>query len=749
MPNIGYGDSNDPNLPQVNLPSLNPDSEQQRPQITINRQPQPQDQTGGWGTFAPAAAPQQAASADTQTGGWASFSPKDQTPPAEVSSGEAGLRGAAHGLTFGFYPAMAGAVSGAKAALSGEGDFSTAYDKTRQQEEDAYKESAKQHPYISAAGDVAGAIPSLFVPGLGISKAGMMAAETLPRIFQAIKTGGIAGGLMGAGDKTSEGGSVGDIAMGAAGGAATGAALGGVLGSGIEGATKIGQRVGSIVRGQRDPEAEAARLVVGALKGDQKQVMKTAGDVPALNAAQAAGTDVRLADYGGGNTKALLKASANISPEARDIIGEPVFSRFEQQGTRVGRYIRSHFGSDRGADTDALKALADKANDPAYAAAYKAGARGIWNPELQRLAGAPSVQDALFGAVKPLRDRGIVAGYNLPRSNPFIKVQAKNGAIELKKDAKGNEVYPELAFWDQAVRNLGGKIGELQRAGNNTRARDLIQLKNQLTDELDKLVPAYGNARSGAAKFFKARDASDAGAKFVTDTSITERDALKAIAQMSGAERELFKRGFASQISDTVERISDNRSVLNSIFLNNSAAHRRILIALGKDGADRLESLLRVEGIVDRTRKALGNSTTIQQGHDTGKFATSLATIEGLKGAFNPAYLVAIPLIWGGRKAAKEIDERVFTHVAELLMSENPAVLSRGLDIAAKNPTVRTALRYASDLSAHELISLLGPSGVASAALTLGKHFKGAAQEAPPHAPHDQQDNQGQQVAPP
>lgn len=746
MPDIAYGAGNDPTLPQVDLPSFG--EAPQRPQITINRQAQPapqQDQTGGWAAFTPSA-PQQAGGADDKTGGWASFTPKE--PAAEVGSGEAGLRGAAHGLSFGFYPAMAGAVSGAKAALTGEGDFSTAYDKTRQQEEDAYQEASKQHPYVTMAGDVAGSIPSLFIPGLGVGKAAMATAETLPRIMQAVRSGATVGGLMGAGDQTSQGGDLGDIATGAAGGAAVGGVLGGALGSGAEGATKVGQRVASIVRGKRDPEAEAARLVVGALKGDQKQVTKVAGDMPALHAAQSAGTDVRIADYGGGNTHALMRAATNMSPEARDIVGEPVMSRFQQQGTRVGRFIRSHFGSDRGADIDALKALADKANDPAYAAAYRAGHRGIWNPELQRLAGAPSVQDALFGAVKPLRDRGIVAGYKLPRSNPFVKVQAKNGAIELKKDAKGNEVYPELAFWDQAVRNLGGKIGEYQRAGNNTRARDLIQLKNQLTDELDKRIPAYSDARSGAAKFFKARDASDAGAKFVTDTSITEREALKALAKMSPAERELFKRGFASQISDTVERISDNRSVLNSIFLNNSAAHRRILIALGKDGADRLESLLRIEGIVDRTRKALGNSTTIQQGHDTGKFAGSLAAIEGLKGAFNPAYLVAIPLIWGGRKAAKEIDERVFTHVAELLMSENPAVLSRGLDIASKNPSVRTALRYASDLSAHELISLLGPSGVASAALTLGKHFKGAAQEAP-HAPHDQYDNEGQQPAPP
>lgn len=711
---------------------------------------------GGWAPFTPKQpapdANMQAGPQATQpdqggaSGGWAPYQP-NETPPREIGQGEAALRGAAHGLTFGFYPAIAGAVSGAKAALTGEGDFSSAYEKTRQEEEQAQTQAEKQNPATFIASDIAANIPTLFVPGLGMGKAAAVGAEALPRIGQAIRTGAIAGGLFGAGEQTSKGASPLEIAEGAGGGALAGGTLGGVLGSGVEGASKVGQRVASIVRGNKDADLEAQRLALGAFKQDENQVRKVASDRPALQAAQDAGLDVRLADVGGGNTKALLRTSANIAPEARDIIGETVGPRFQQQGTRIGRFIRSRFGSDRSADIDALKAAADKANDPAYAAAYRAGARMPLTKELQELLGAPSIQEAVLGALKPMKDRGIIAGYKLPRRNPFY-LNPKTRRLELAPDEKGNTVLPELAYWDQITRNLQGRIGELLRSGNNTRARDLIQLKNRLTDELDNLVPQYKAAREGAARFFRARDASEAGANFVTDTSISDREALKVLAKMSPAERELFKRGFASELADKVERTGFNSSVLNSIFLNNGPAKRRILIALGPDNAGQLEALLRAEGIVDRTRRALGNSTTIQQGADAGKFGTTLATIEGLKGAFNPVYLIAIPLIWAGRQTAKQVDERVFTKVAELLMSDDPAKLARGLDLAAKNPTIRTALRYASDLSARQLVNLLGPSGVAAGAATLGGHFM-KSNETRRELPEDYYENQGQQIAPP
>jgi hypothetical protein len=659
---------------------------------------------------------------DQADGGWAAYQPPQPQEQPTIGGGEAALRGAAHGLTFGFYPAIAGAASGAKAVATGEGDFSTAYDKTRQEEETAQQAAEQQHPYLYTASDIAANIPTMFLPGVGMGKAAVTAAEALPRIGQAIRTGAVAGGLFGAGEQTSQGASPIDIAEGAGGGALAGGALGGVLGSGVEGVSKVGSRVASIVRGSRDPELEAQRLAAGALKTDENQVRKVASDRPAIQARQEAGLDVRNADLGGATTKGLLRTATNVAPEARDVVADVVNPRFAQQGDRIGRFIRSQFG---GIDSDvgktAIKAEARRQNAPLYKSARnladKMFPQGIWSQKLEQLLGSNSVPQALQNAIARGRDRAVAEGQGA--FNP--RVTFENGLLKTNKSG-GPPAYPDLQLWDYTQRELRDMATAAQRAGRNEEADALFDLHRQLLAELDNKVPAFAKARGTAASFFKASDALEAGANFVTDTSISNAQAARVIGKMNPAERELFKRGFAAELATKIERTGFNRDTLNSIFLNSKHAKQRILIALGDQDAGRLEALLRIEGIVDRTRKAMGNSTTIQQGADAGKFAGTLATIEGLKGAFNPAYLVAIPLIWAGRQTAKQIDERVFTRVAELLMSDDPAVLARGLDIAAKNPAMRTALRYASDLTARQLVNLLGPSGVAAAGLTALQH---------------------------
>jgi hypothetical protein len=64
---------------------------------------------------------------------------------------------------------------------------------------------------------------------------------------------------------------------------------------------------------------------------------------------------------------------------------------------------------------------------------------------------------------------------------------------------------------------------------------------------------------------------SKAGQNFVrSGANIPE--AQRAIARMRPAERELFARGYASNLADAVERSGDNRNVLNAAFFNNGAA---------------------------------------------------------------------------------------------------------------------------------------------------------------------------------
>jgi hypothetical protein len=120
---------------------------------------------------------------------------------------------------------------------------------------------------------------------------------------------------------------------------------------------------------------------------------------------------------------------------------------------------------------------------------------------------------------------------------------------------------------------------------------------------------------------------------------INMQQAAKILAGMNTMERELFKRGFAAELADNIEKIGFSRDVLNSIFVNNGPARQKILLAMGGQDARELEALLRVESIVDQARKALGNSTTVRQAAEMAGAGTAVGTIEALKeGDINPVH---------------------------------------------------------------------------------------------------------------
>jgi hypothetical protein len=296
----------------------------------------------------------------------------------------------------------------------------------------------------------------------------------------------------------------------------------------------------------------------------------------------------------------------------------------------------------------------------------------------------------------------------------------------------GVPAFPDLKLWDYTQRELADMASAAQRSGRNEEAGRLFGLRRQVVDELDRLVPEFSDARGVAAKFFKVSDASEAGERFVADNAISDAGAARAVAKMSGPERAMFARAFAGRLADMVERSGYSANVLNSMFVNSPRALRRIQIALGPRGADEFEALLRIEGMVDRTRRAVvGNSTTAQQTHDMGLAAGAAGLVEMVHG-LNPVYLIAGGIMLGGRQAAKSIDQRIALRVAEMLLSNDPSILQRGLQVVSRNPVIREALRQSSNIGVRELLNAAGPTGVlAGGGAAYHHYFPGGTPSAP------------------
>src|SRR4029077_4140165 len=135
-------------------------------------------------------------------------------------------------------------------------------------------------------------------------------------------------------------------------------------------------------------------------------------------------------------------------------------------------------------------------------------------PELERLAASPAVRRAMEGAVERGRDRADAEG--MGAFNPGVTFE--NGIMQFGK-GRGAPPYPNMQYWDYVQRELRDAQTAARRSGRNEEAGALGTLHRSLLTELDHANPAFGQARQGAAAFFGAENALEAGQNFMRSSA--------------------------------------------------------------------------------------------------------------------------------------------------------------------------------------------------------------------------------------
>lgn len=599
----------------------------------------------------------------------------------------ASLTGAVQGMPI-VGPALLGLEKRAAAGLATLGNGQS-YDQNLQRAQDITGAAQSAHPNYTTGGEVAGAVVPLLALGSTELGARALGIEG-PSLGGRILASGVSNAAIGSADTAARGGSAGETLN-------SGLISGGLglgipaVGAGVKaGLGALIDRFAPSVNALVNPTAEAQRRVGTALARDT--TANPAGILSPADEAVAANANIPIvnADRGGEVTRALVRSVANQSPEARAAITNTADDRFASQGTRAVGFIRKLFGGnvDDLAFHDSIRSAADAANGPAYAAANAhPNAQSLYTPGLQDLMQSPSMRAAVDAVPTRSADRGAVQGFKeIP--NPFT--QNSQGAYVLKQKADGTLVSPNLQFWNQAKINLDSQIGAAQRAGDRGLTSDLMGLKTKLLGELDTAVPQYKAARQGAAGFFGAEDALEAGKNFAnTPRAIPE--ATRAHAQFTPAQRQAFAVGYASELMDKLKVPSDRTNVINSVF-GNQAARESTQLALGPAKAAQIEAYARVEGLADKLRGSLGNSTTARQLVELGIGAgVGGGAGYGLTGDWKGAALGAVApktLKYLGTKA----DTQVYEKMAALLTQNSPSALQIAKQLAAKDPAYMKAL---------------------------------------------------------
>lgn len=567
------------------------------------------------------------------------------------------------------------------------------YEENLKQADQAYQTAKEVNPGINTAGQIVGAVGST-IP-LGATSTGARALGiTGPTLGGRVLASGASNAALSAADTAARGGSVNEVAGSGAIGAGIGAAVP-VLGSVLSaGGRALNERVQPLVGAITNPTKEANRRVGVALQRDLAAGRQ--GLLSNTDEAVARGANVPVlnVDRGGETTRALARSVANQSPEARQTIEAMASDRFATQGKRAIDVVKSLAGGqvDDIGFQEGLKLRAQAANRPAYEAAYKAPqAQQVFTPRIQQLMQSPTFQEAVKEVPRRSADRGAVLGQKAVQS-PFSVNQA--GDFVLKRRADGSIVTPTLEFWDHVQRNLRTRYDLAKRAGDATTASEVDALRKALNNELDTIVPAFGAARKGAAAFFGAEDALEAGRKFANTPKLVP-EARKAFQAMKPAEKEAFATGYASELVDKIRSTGDRVNVINSTFKNQSARDS-IELVFGPRKAKELEAYVRVEDIVDKIRGSLGNSTTARQlvelGLGAGVGAGGGYYLTGdMQGAALGAALGAAR--GTARFAGQRADAKVMEQMAKILTSPNRGNLAIAVRQAAAQPAYMKALK--------------------------------------------------------
>lgn len=578
-------------------------------------------------------------------------------------------------------------ISGALKYWSGDKDAKKRYDETVAREREINKAAEEQHPVASIAGNIGGAVL------LPVGAAGQ--AATLPgRMTAGAGVGAVLGGAAGVGEGVGAVDSASRGAVGAAAGGALGAAAPAAIEGIIRGGRWLATPVANAIRGIRNVDDEAARRVVTSLQRDINADPAAASRLtPGEFAASVqSGGPATIMDIGGDTTRALARSAANTSPEGRATLNRAIDQRYEGQTGRVTGWLRNTFHyPDAAAQQQALEQVGRTVNRANYQRAMRDGDREIFSPELDRLMGSPAVVDAMRRASVSGKDRAITQGLGAMRQG----VTVENGVVTFTRGRNGAPTYPNLAFWDATKKEIDDAANAAARSGRNGEAGVLRDLARTLRGELDNQVPSYQQARAGAAHFFGAENALEAGQNFVARNA-NAGEARRALTQMTPQERQLFQDGFVSRFVETLGQVGDRRSVLNKIA-ESPAAREKLNVALGRARAQELEAGLRVEGIMDLARNAVqGNSTTARQLAELGLAGGAYGFSGGGINPFaDPAAALNAAFVYGAARGKNVINERLSRRVAEMLVSNDPRTITRGIQTIANNQNLFNSLRVA------------------------------------------------------
>jgi hypothetical protein len=551
------------------------------------------------------------------------------------------------------------------------------YAETRDAARAKQKLLEKEHPVASTVGELGGA---LLTPGGKVGTVG-----------QALKAGAIYGGVGGLG----EGEGLEDSLVKGGTGTVVGGALGAGLQKGMQYAGKglgwVSDKLTAPFKNLKDPEGFALEKFIQTAKNDVAAGRGLTQEQ--IDIAQKYGIPILGGDTGGRQLHSLARVAADMSPEAGAKMGQELAERHAERPQYFQNFLESftqapNVRKARSAIEDAAK----PANAAAYDTAIEQGSQGFKSKIIDDLMTAPEMQDAVVAAGRTMKN-SLAAG------------RASKAYHELQDGTKA----PTLEFMDKVKQKLDDAYEVAARAGEKSKAADILGIKNTMVNELDRLFPAYKDARGTAAEFFKVGSAGEAGQKIfdlINNRKLNDAGLMEMLPKMKSAERGMVASGL---ITSMIEAVRADPASIHKILKPKGPQAKEVLDQIiGPRKRAELEAMLQLDGFMGMLKdRVTGNSIT-EQMRSYGKTVRDEIAYSGagmIGGAFFGGGLNPLdPSSWPGAlagSAAKRgqakfmngVNEKFANKIAQLVVSQDPKDFQKAAQIIAKQPWAKRALQ--------------------------------------------------------
>lgn len=487
-------------------------------------------------------------------------------------------------------------------------------------------EAGRQNPKSYIGGQVTGAI----VPALATG--GQSAVSIANPVARAAVSGGVQGGLYGAGSSEGEipdrlvgAAKIGSI--GALGGAGLSYAMS-LLGRGVaQSASKLAGTVDDL-KGTSPQIDEGTRKVIDKLRADFPDDAEYAKAVAQLGNK----TIAEIAPQGG-QVQRLARGAAQY-PSGEKAITETLGDRAAGTTQRIKESVKDYISpnTDYYGAIDRITSRGQAKAKPLYEKAYQ---------ETVDLGDdiAPEIQQAIQ--------------------------KARTQYPSELKDLPDNSIK----VLDYAKRVLDDDIGVAKRAGEGNFARSRTGIKNALLEKIDAASPNYAKARAVSGDYLSNTEALESGRAFMKLDADTIGKTYKAF---NAGQKESFKAGISRSIRDIIDNSNDGTDIAKRI-LGKEEVRNKLKAVMSPKEYDELANTIRAEEKIFKLQKfVLGNSTTTSKVMDAADISSEAQDIIQTLATQGPRAATAQQLAKVITRTFSGLNDRTAGQVAKILMENDP-----------------------------------------------------------------------------